>query len=180
MVAVNLLPWRQRRRQQQRRQTLVVLILMMSLLLLVVLLQSWRIHQARQQVAQASSTQQLALESLEQQLVQQKALLEQIAVLQKRQAKQQQRAAQLAAWQQFWLDLPALLPDTAWLVRLEKRDNRLTLEGQAQDMAAIQHFRQQLSAVPLFGRVAQGGVRRQASGNYRFSLRAQVQAVNDE
>lgn len=34
MVAVNLLPWRQRRRQQQRRQSLVVLSLATGALLL--------------------------------------------------------------------------------------------------------------------------------------------------
>jgi len=180
MVAVNLLPWRQRRRQQQRRQSLVVLSLATGALLLVVMQQTWRIQQTRQQVAQASRTQQQALESLGQQLAQQKQLLEQLAVVQKQQAKHRQQAAQLAAWQQFWLDLPALLPDTAWLTRLEKRDNRLTLEGRAQDMAAVRQFRQQLTTVALFGLVKQGGVKRQADGHYRFSLRAEMQEVNCE
>lgn len=180
MVAVNLLPWRQRRRQQQRRQSLVVLALMLATLLLVVTQQTWQIHQARQQVAQAGRVQQQALETLVEQLAQQKKLLAQLAVVQKQQAKQRQRAAQLAAWQQFWLDLPALLPDTAWLTRLEKRDNHLNLEGQAQDMASVRQFRQQLTTVALFGQVKQGGVKRQAGGSYRFSLRAEVQEVADE
>lgn len=180
MVAVNLLPWRQRRRQQQRRQSLVVLSLMLGALLLVVMQQTWRIHQARQQVAQADRVQQQALDTLAQQLAQQKQLLAQLAVVQKHQAKHRQQAVQLAAWQQFWLDLHALLPDTAWLTRLEKRDNRLTLEGQAQDMAAIRQFRQQLTTVTLFGKVKQGGVKRQDDGRYRFSLRAEVQELSDE
>lgn len=180
MVAVNLLPWRQRRRRQQRRQSLVVLSLMLAALLLVVMQQTWQIHQARQQVVQAGRVQQQALETLVEQLDQQKQLLAQLAVVQKQQAKQRQQAVQLAAWQQFWLDLPALLPDTAWLTRLEKRDNHLSLEGQAQDMASVRQFRQQLTTVTLFGQVKQGGVKRQASGSYRFSLRAEVQEVADE
>lgn len=180
MVAVNLLPWRQRRQQQQRRRSLVALSLMLSALLLVVMQQTWRIRQARQQVAETGRVQQRALESLEAQLAQQKQLLAQLTVVQKQQAKQRHQTVQLAAWHQFWIDLPALLPDTAWLTRLEKRDSRLTLEGQAQDMAAIRQFREQLTTVALFGQVKQGGVKRQASGRYQFSLRAEVQEVADE
>ena len=180
MVAVNLLPWRQRRRQQQRRQSLMVMSLMLAALLLVVMQQTGRIHQARQQVAQAGRVKQRALATLGEELARQKQLLAQLAVAQKQQAKQRQQAAQLAAWHQFWLDLPALLPDTAWLTRLEKRDNRLTLEGLAQDMASVRQFRQQLTTVALFGQVKQGGVKRQAGGSYRFSLRAEVQEVADE
>ncbi|THB84062.1 fimbrial assembly protein [Pantoea allii] len=180
MVAVNLLPWRQRRRQQQRRQSLVVLSLMMAALLLVVMHQTRQIHQTRQQVAQAGRVKQQALATLGEQLAQQKQLLAQLAVIQQQQAKQRQQAAQLAAWQQFWLDLPTLLPDNAWLTRLEKRDNHLNMEGQARDMASVRQFRQQLTNVALFGQVKQGRVKRQAGGSYRFSLRAEVQEVADE
>ncbi|AWP31402.1 MULTISPECIES: PilN domain-containing protein [Pantoea] len=180
MVAVNLLPWRQHRRQQQQRQSLVMLLLMLGTLFLVVVQQTWQIHQARQQVAQTRSLQQQALDALGQQLAQQKQLLARLAVVQKQQAKQRQQAVQLAAWQQFWLNLPVLMPDSAWLTRLEKRDNHLTLEGQAQDMASVRQFRQQLTTVALLDQVKQGGVKRQADGSYRFSLRATVQAVADE
>jgi len=180
MVAVNLLPWRQRHWQRQRRQSFVVLSLMLAALLLGVTQQAWRIHQARQQVAQAGRVQQQALETLGQQLAQQKQLLVQLAAVQKQRVKQRQQAAQLAAWQQFWLDLPTLLPDTAWLTRLEKRNNRLTLEGQAQDMASVRQFRQQLTRIALLGQVKQGGVKRLTGGSYRFSLRAEVQEVADE
>ncbi|MGN8164353.1 PilN domain-containing protein [Pantoea sp. 22096] len=180
MVAVNLLPWRQCRQQQQRRQSLVVLSLMLSAVLVGIIQQSWRIYQVREQVAQTSRMQQQALQNLDVQLAQQKTLLAQLAVVQKQQSKQRQQAAQLAAWHQFWIDLPALLPDTAWLTRLEKRDNRLTLEGLAQDMAAVRQFREQLTTVVLFGQVRQGSVKRQADSHYRFSLRAEVQEVADE
>ena len=43
MVAVNLLPWRQRRQQQQRRQSLGVLSLMLSTVLGGGMQQRWRI-----------------------------------------------------------------------------------------------------------------------------------------
>ncbi|WP_223811663.1 MULTISPECIES: PilN domain-containing protein [unclassified Pantoea] len=180
MVAVNLLPWRQRRQQQQRRQSLIVLSLMLGAVLVGVMQQSWRICQARKQVAQTSREQQQVLQNLDAQLAQQKTLLSQLTVVQKQQAKQRQQSVQLAAWHQFWIDLPALLPDTAWLTRLEKRDNRLTLEGLAQDMAAVRHFREQLTTIALFGQVRQGSVKRQADSHYRFSLRAEVQEVANE
>lgn len=179
-MAVNLLPWRQQRRQRQRRQSLLVLALVTGGLLLLVMQQAYRVHEARQRIAQESRMRQQALETLAARLAQQKQLLEQLALLQKQQAKQRDKAAQLAGWQQFWRDLPGMLPDTAWLTRLEKRDNRLILEGQAQDMAAIRQFRQQLATATLLGQVQQGGVRRQADGRYHFSLRAQIAGGRDD
>jgi hypothetical protein len=47
-------------------------------------------------------------------------------------------------------------------------------------MASVRQFRQQLTTVALLDQVKQGGVKRQADGSYRFSLRASVQAVADE
>ncbi|MFV9670676.1 PilN domain-containing protein [Pantoea sp. KXB25] len=179
-IAVNLLPWRQRRLQQQRRQSLAVLLLVAISLLLAVMQQAWRIQQARQHVAQATGVQQQALNHLAKQLAEQKALLAQLAVVQKQQAKQRRQRAQRVAWQQFWLDLPALLPDSAWLTRLEKRDQRLMLEGMAQDMVAIRQFRQRLTTVTLFDQVKQGGVKRQPDGRYHFSLQLTLREVNDE
>jgi len=180
MVAVNLLPWRQRQAAQQRRQSLVVLTGVTVSLLLLVMLQIWRLHRVQQQVAAETATVQAALDDLMSRLARQKALLEQLAAQQKQREKAQQQATQRAAWQQFWLDLPVLLPDTVWLNQLEKRENQFSLEGQAQDMQAILQFRQQLAALTLFGRVEQGSVQRQPGGGYRFTLRAQLQAVNHE
>lgn len=180
MVAVNLLPWRQRQAAQQRRQSLVVLTGVTVSLLLLVMLQVWRLHRVQQQVAAETATVQAALDDLMSRLARQKALLEQLAVQQKQREKAQQQATQRAAWQQFWLDLPVLLPDTVWLNQLEKRESQFSLEGQAQDMQAIRQFRQQLAALTLFGRVEQGSVQRQPGGEYRFTLRAQLQAVNHE
>lgn len=180
MVAVNLLPWRQRQAAQQRRQSLVVLTGVTVSLLLLVMLLVWRLHRVQQQVAAETATVQAALDDLMSRLARQKALLEQLAVQQKQREKAQQQATQRAAWQQFWLDLPVLLPDTVWLNQLEKRESQFSLEGQAQDMQAIRQFRQQLAALTLFGRVEQGSVQRQPGGEYRFTLRAQLQAVNHE
>jgi len=180
MVAVNLLPWRQRRQRQQQRQSVAVFVLLLAGVLLFTTQQAWRNHQSRQRTAQEKARLTQRLQDLEAQLARQTQLRQQIAMLQKRQQKQHQQAIQLAAWQQFWLELPALLPDTAWLTRLEKRDGRLTLEGQAQDMTAIRHFRQQLASVALFSQLKQGGIKRQADGSYRFSLRAQVREIADE
>lgn len=180
MVAVNLLPWRQQRAAQQQRQSLAVLLLVAVSLLLMVILQVWRLHRMQQQVATETTTVQAALDGLIARLARQKTLMEQLAAQQKQQKKQQQQARQRAAWQQFWLDLPLLLPDTVWLKRLEKRDRQLLLEGQAENMQGIQQFRQQLAALTLFSRVEQGRVQRQPDGSYHFFLRTQLQVVGDE
>ncbi|MGD9426220.1 PilN domain-containing protein [Pantoea sp. NSTU24] len=178
--AVNLLPWRQRRLQQQQRQSLAVLLLVMVSLLLWGMQQIWRIQRARQHVVQVVSVQQQALDHLATQRAEQKALLAQLAVVQQQQARQRRQRVQLAAWQRFWQELPALLPDSVWLTWLEKRDQRLTLEGMAQNMAAIRQFRQQLTTVALFEQVKQGGVKRQSEGLYQFSLRLAVREVKDD
>jgi len=178
--AVNLLPWRQRRLQQQQRQSLAVLLLVIVSLLVWGMQQIWRIQLARQHVAQAVSVQQQALDHLITQQAEQKALLAQLAVVQQQQAKQRRQRAQLAAWQLFWQALPTLLPDSVWLTWLEKRDQRLTLEGMAQEMTAIRQFRQQLTTVALFDQVTQGAVKRQSDGLYQFSLRLAVREVKDD
>ncbi|WP_312054368.1 PilN domain-containing protein [Pantoea brenneri] len=180
MVAVNLLPWRQRRAARQQRQSLTVLLLVTVSLILIVILQFWRIKAQQQRAAAETATVQLALDDILARLSRQKALMEQLAAQQKRHNKQQEKAMQRAAWQQFWLDLPVLLPETAWLKRLEKRDRQFTLDGQAQDMQAIRQFRQRLAALALFSRVAQGRVQRQPGGGYHFTLRAQLRAVGGE
>lgn len=180
MVAVNLLPWRQQRAAQQRRQSLAVLAGVAISLMLVGILQVWRINRMQQQVTAETARVQAALDDLIVRLARQKTLLDQLAAQQQQRKKQQQQVMLRAAWQQFWLDLPMLLPDTAWLNRLEKRGSQLSLEGQAEDMQAIGQFRQRLTAVSLFRRVEQGSVRRQPGGGYHFTLRAQLQEPGHE
>lgn len=180
MVAVNLLPWRQRQAAKQRRQSLMMLAGVTISLLLLVMLQVWRLHRVQQQVSAETATAQVALDDLISRLARQKTLMAQLAAQQKQRKKAQHQAIQRAAWQQFWLDLPGLLPDTVWLNQLEKREGQFSLEGQAQDMQAIRQFRQQLAALTLFSQVEQGSVQRQPGGGYHFTLRAQLQAVKDE
>lgn len=180
MVAVNLLPWRQLHWQRQRRQSFSIVSLLLSAIVLLVALQAWRTHSISQAALQQQETLRTALDEIAQRLTLQKQAMQRLATQQKRLDNQQIQIQQLARWQQFWLDLPALLPDTLWLQRLEKRELQLFLEGHAQDMQAIRAFRHQLANYPLFTLVQQGSVKRQSEGHYRFSLRAQLQEITDE
>ena len=180
MVAVNLLPWRQRRWQYHRRQALTIVSLLLSGIVQLVSFQAWRIYAATQTALQQQDTLRIALEEVAQRLTQQKQAMQMLDMQQKQLNKQQFQAKQLAIWQQFWLDLPALLPDTLWLQRLEKRDLQLLVEGHAENMQAIRTFRHQLAGQPLFVQVRQGSVKRQSEGIYQFSLRAQLQEMANE
>ena len=180
MLAVNLLPWRAQQWQRRRKQSISWLALTLSctlLLLLALWLRGARIQQQQNQ-ALANMTQ--ALDALQQQLVEQKTLIQRRDELQQLKREQQQRQMQHQRWQDFWQQLPELMPDTLWLQRAERRQAQLQLDGQAQSMAAVREFRQQLLSHSLFSAVKQGSVQRQPSGDYRFTLLARLQEIANE
>lgn len=180
MLTVNLLPWRIQQWRRQRQQSLLLLASGLGLSLLILLLCGWRGYLVSQQ--QQAAQQQLAqrIGELDQQLNDQQRLLRQRDALLQTQRRQQMRQLQHLAWQQFWQQLPELMPETLWLSRMERRQEHLLLEGLASSMAAIGDFRRQLVKQPLFPVIRQGSVQRQPDGHYRFTLRAQVAEVNGE
>ncbi len=180
MLAVNLLPWRLQQSQRRRQQSLSLLSLTLVCTLLILSLMWWRGVIARQQQTDALMDITSLLSLLQQQLEQQQSLLKLRESLLQAQKEQLQRQDQHQHWQHFWQQLPELMPDTLWLNRLERRQGQLVLEGQAQSMAAVSDFRHQLMTQPLFSSVKQGGVKREAGGDYRFALHARVQEVADE
>ncbi|WP_217549917.1 PilN domain-containing protein [Pantoea sp. GbtcB22] len=180
MLAVNLLPWRIQQSQRRRQQSLSLLSLTLVCTLLILSLMWWRGVIARQQQTDALMDITSLLSLLQQQLEQQQSLLKLRESLLQAQKEQLQRQDQHQHWQHFWQQLPELMPDTLWLNRLERRQGQLVLEGQAQSMAAVSDFRHQLMTQPLFSSVKQGGVKREAGGDYRFALHARVQEVADE
>lgn len=180
MLAVNLLPWRIQQSQRRRQQSLSLLSLTLVCTLLILSLLWWRGVIARQQQTDALMDITSLLSALQQQLEQQQSLLKLRESLLQAQQAQLQRQDQHQRWQHFWQQLPELMPDTLWLNRLERRQGQLVLEGQAQSMAAVSDFRHQLMTQPLFSSVKQGGVKREAGGDYRFALHARVQEVADE
>lgn len=180
MLAVNLLPWRIQQSQRRRQQSLSLLSLTLVCTLLILSLMWWRGVIARQQQTDALMDITSLLSLLQQQLEQQQSLLKLRESLLQVQKEQLQRQDQHQRWQHFWQQLPELMPDTLWLNRLERRQGQLVLEGQAQSMAAVSDFRHQLMTQPLFSSVKQGGVKREAGGDYRFALHARVQEVADE
>ncbi len=180
MLAVNLLPWRVQQWQLRRKQSISWLALALGGTLLLLLMLWLRGVRIQQQQADALAELTQVLSGLQQQLTQQQALIQQRDALQQVRREQQQRQMQHQRWQAFWQQLPDLMPDTLWLNRVERRQAQLLLEGQAQSMAAVRAFRQQLLTQPLFSSVKQGGVQRQASSDYRFTLQARVQEMADE
>ncbi|MGK3136079.1 PilN domain-containing protein [Pantoea trifolii] len=180
MLAVNLLPWRIQQSQRRRQQSISLLLLTLAVTLLILSLLWWRGVSARQQQTNALMEITYLLNALQQQLEQQQSLFQLRESLLKAQQEQLQRQEQHQRWQHFWQQLPQLMPDTLWLNRLERRQGQLVLEGQAQSMAAVSDFRRQLITQPLFSSVKQGGVKREAGGDYRFALHARVQEATDE
>lgn len=180
MIAVNLLPWRQARLRRQRRISTAFAVITLLALLLVMALQLWRLDGSRQQLQAAQQAARDALTAIDLRLSQLRALQQQLTVKQTQLRHMQRHADELMRWHRFWQALPALLPDTLWLQRVEKLPTQLRMEGHAQDMQAIRDFRQRLGKLPLFTTVMQGSVQRQQKGLYRFTLRAQINGSNDE
>jgi pilus assembly protein HofN len=180
MLAVNLLPWRMQQWQRRRRQSITLLMLSLAFTLLILSLLWWRGLVTRQQQSEALMDNAFILNSLQQQLEQQQTLLQLRESLLLAQRAEQLRQAQHQRWQLFWQQLPELMPETLWLNRLERRQGQLVLEGLAQSMTAVSDFRHQLLTQRLFSRVKQGGVQRQAGGDYHFTLHARVQEATDE
>jgi pilus assembly protein HofN len=180
MLTVNLLPWRLQRWQRQRQQHLMLLVSCAGLCSLILLLCGWRgyLVDQQQQAEQRQLTQRIG--ELDQQLIEQQRLLLQRDALVQTQRRQQMRQLQHLAWQQFWQQLPELMPAGLWLNRVERRQGQLVLEGLASGMAEISDFRRLLAKHSLFPVIRQGNVQRQPEGHYSFTLRAQVAEVNGE
>lgn len=177
MIAVNLLPWRERQLRRQRRRWFQLILFTLMLLpgTLILLRGQYMRHShqlERQQAALANE-----VRRLESALAQQQAAKQQLELLQMTLRQRQRVATQLHAWHQFWLSLPALLPDSLWLIQLEKRDAFLNLEGRSHSMGAVRDFRLKLAALPLFTQVRQGAVSRQPEGDFRFALRASLREM---
>lgn len=180
MIAVNLLPWRQARLQRQRRISIAFAMTALMALLLIMAFQLRRLDGASQQLRAAQTEVRDALAAIERRLRQRHLLQQQLTSQQAQRRQAQQHADALMRWHRFWQALPALLPDSLWLQRMEKLSAQLRVEGQAQDMQAIRDFRQRLEALALFKAVMQGSVQRQPHGLYRFALRAQLSEPGDE
>ena len=180
MLAVNLLPWRTQQWQRRRQQSFSLLAGTLMTTGLIVMLLWWRADQQYlQQQGMLTDASQMR-DMLQQQLSLQHSLLQQRdGLLQARRVVQQQRLEH-HRWQQFWQQLPTLMPDALWLNRVERRQRMLLIEGQAQSMLAVGDLRQRLVTRPLVARVKTGRVQRQAGGDYRFVLQARVQESADE
>ncbi|ORM67805.1 fimbrial assembly protein [Pantoea rwandensis] len=180
MLAVNLLPWRTQQWQRRRQQSFSLLGGTLATTGLIIMVLWWRGDEQylQQQVMLTDASQRRDV--LQQQLALQHSLLQQRDGLLQVQRALQQKRQEHRRWQQFWQQLPTLMPDALWLNRVERRQRMLLFEGQAQSMLAVRDFRQRLVTQSLFANVKPGSVQRQASGEYRFVLQARVQEMADE
>ncbi|MDI9222200.1 PilN domain-containing protein [Pantoea sp. EA-12] len=180
MLAVNLLPWRRQQWQRRRRQSVVLLGCSLTLTGIALLAGWWRSNEALNQQQARLNEVSHRRDALQQQLRLQHSLLQQRDSLLRSQLVRQQQQAEHQRWQLFWQQLPALMPDTLWLNRVERRQGVLVLEGQAQSMLSVRDFRQQLMTQPLLAKVRPGHVQRLSGGDYRFTLQARVQEIANE
>ncbi len=180
MLMVNLLPWRERRLQQRRRQTRLLLSIIITLVLLSAMMLIWRSEQQLFQAGRAVQHARQQLLQLQQLQKQQRSLRTERDALHNAQRQRQRIAQQFQQWHRFWQQLPALLPDTLWLARIERQQQTMLMEGWSESMGAIDKLRQKLLREPLFATVRQGAVIREPGGRYRFTLRMRIQELPDE
>ncbi|MCE0492174.1 PilN domain-containing protein [Pantoea sp. Mb-10] len=180
MLAVNLLPWRARHWQRRRQQSLMWLCAILMLGACVVITLWLRGHQQLQLLRQRVLAADAALVTLQQQRAQQQALLQQRAQLLQIQHAREQRRLAYQRWHYFWQQLPDVMPASLWLSRIARREQLMTLEGTAQDMAAVRDFRQRLAAHSLLRAVKPATVQRQSDGHYRFALQARLEESPDD
>lgn len=179
-MAVNLLPWRQR--QRRRQWTIAGCFTACTLVLLLLLLvgQRWHLDRRYLRLKTEQQQRQTALAEGDISLRRQRESLQQLQETRARRQRLEQQSVRLMRWHQFWQALPALLPDSVWLKRVEKSATRLSLEGEALTMREIDDFRQRLGEQALFSRVTQGNVQRQPGHAYHFHLYAQPDEAGDE
>lgn len=180
MLAVNLLPWRRQQWQRRRRQSVVLLGFSLTITVITLLAGWWSSSEALYQQQARLNEVSHHRDGLQQHLTLQHSLLQQRDDLLRTRLVWQRQQAEHQRWQQFWQQLPALMPDTLWLNRVERRQGVLVLEGQAQSVMSVRDFRQQLMTQPLLANVRSGHVQRLSGGDYRFILHARVEERTDE
>ena len=150
MTHINLLPWREQQREQKKRQFIVISVAVaLFALLLLSLLWSYLAYQLKQQ-QQANQLIVNNQQQLELQLKQQQRVTEQaqqtMAHMQMMQGLQGQRPVTARLMD----ELARLMPADAYITKLSRRMNTLTIEGQAASPHVVANLLAQLEASTWF------------------------------
>lgn len=150
MTHINLLPWREQQREQKKRQFIVISVAVaLFALLLLSLLWSYLAYQLKQQ-QQANQLIVNNQQQLELQLKQQQRVTEQaqqtMAHMQMMQGLQGQRPVTARLMD----ELARLMPADAYITKLSRRMNTLTIEGRAASPHVVANLLAQLEASTWF------------------------------
>ena len=163
-MTINFLPWRETRQRQRRR--LGLLFAAGLLLVLLAALAAFRAGQLAERTLDALRT--AAAEQLNAALsLRERAMQAQWQEYEARRQRQQRRAL-TQGWQTTLPMLAGLLPEQAWLTRLEYRQNALSLSGLVLNLNALAALEKALTAVPGFRPARAGETQRDAQGRWRF------------
>lgn len=163
---INLLPWREMRRRQRLR-----LWLLSAGGLLLGLLMALSLSRASQDADDRSGSVRLAAENQLYAALQQRERLmqEQLRQHEKQRLRQQQREL-TRSWQPRLRQIASLVPEPAWLTRLEYQQNTLTLNGLTLRLNALSTLATALTMVDGFRPAKTGETRRDAGGRWLFSF----------
>ncbi|HCR58057.1 MAG TPA: pilus assembly protein PilN [Raoultella sp.] len=164
--AINLLPWRAARRRQRLRLWLLSAGgLLLGLLLALSVSRASREADDRLKAVRAAAENQLYA-ALQQR---QRLMQEQLQQHEKQRLRHQQREL-TRAWQPRLRRIASLMPEQAWLTRLEYQQNTLTLSGLTLRLNALSALETALKTVDGFRPAKTGETRRDTGGRWLFSF----------
>lgn len=175
MVWVNFLPWRHQQLMKQGRRWAVVFFLVLSIAITAIAFAggqhgvNTQQKQLVRQIKESRVTLSEAINLRETRRRQRQTLHGALSAL-------QQLHTALAGWHAFFAGFPAHMPDRLWLTEIERKADVLTLSGQGEGMADIEHFHLQMQRWPLFSQVEMAQIGRDPQGTMRFTLHAPLRA----
>jgi pilus assembly protein HofN len=164
--AINFLPWRETRRRQRLR-----LWLLSAGGLLLGLLMALSLSRASREADDRLGSVRLAAENQLYAALQQRESLmrEQLRQHEKQHLRQRQREL-TRSWQPRLRKIASLVPEPAWLTRLEYQQNTLTLSGLTLHLNALSALETALTKIDGFRPAKTGETRRDGGGRWLFSF----------
>lgn len=177
MIWVNLLPWREKQLKRVWRQEMLSFALALLLLGFMVSVLLQKFQYGYQHWQRTVGLWQNTLQQAESLVRQRGKAISEFELLQQQQRQLQAFSLQTRRWLFFIQNFAAEMPDTLWLIRMEKAQHRVTLTGFSPGLEEIDQFRHKLSQYPLFLSVSPGIIERQSDGHLLFTLHATVNSV---
>lgn len=166
---VNLLAWREQRQASRLRLWLIALVGASGVVLFIVACRSAATVQQAQYQRLLFINQRDLLHRVEQLAARAREQEQRLASERESLSQIQQRQAQTQRWSEALLALTQMLPPQAWLSTVEMHKDSMRIEGLSRDEAGVYA----LETYPLLAGLRlthQGAIKRERSGEWRFSL----------